>query len=117
MAIYNLKNATPNTVKLRIIPLSKDHTLINAELEELDEVGFVRGILLETAYAVTCDGAISYAVIDAEIEDNSTTILADGQDEYTITGGLNDVVEGLEDDLDFKVTKLEEWPGTGAENR
>lgn len=114
MAFYNILNKTPQQVKVRLIPVSKDYLIDSPDLETLDMLGNIKGIVLETSYGVSCDGAISYGVMDAVVNEGTTTNITNGNVKSTITGDATVLAETLEDDYGFKATVLTKWNDPNA---
>lgn len=111
MAQYNISNTTPNTLNVRLIPVSKDYVLEGDDLEKLDTAGIIFGMSLQTAYAVSCDGAISYAAIDITADAGSVTTISNGKQTYTVDPGddMAEVAKVLTNDLGIKTTVLTKW--------
>lgn len=116
MAQYNILNTTPTTLNVRLIPVSKDYLLVGDDLENLDSDGLVRGMSLETAYAVSCDGAISFAAIDITANAGSVTTITDGKETYNVDPGddMAEIADVLTNDFGIKTTVLTKWNDPNA---
>lgn len=111
MAQYNILNTTPTTLNIRLIPVSKHYVLEGEDLEKLDTAGFIYGVSLKTGYAVSCDGAISFAAIDMTANAGSVTTITDGKETYTVNPGddMAEVADVLTNDLGIKTVVLTKW--------